>query len=223
MYSFHFQLQRLPSATVSLSDSGGVIEDDDIIVAPPDIFSGGDNCATPTPGDFLLLPAGGSSGGTDSGSSTPRYLDSPSAESLSSIKGSSPLASYLLRAEKPSEIALKEKAKTLPSSNLASSHKKAPDIVARSSSAALSSGQGSVTAEAPPPVPVKYSKLAIAPRNSPAAAATSHILSILSSSQHSPRSSRPGSSASSADDHVTAEHSRQGSMGSTTSDEGTTM
>ncbi len=47
-------------------------------MAPPDIFSGGDNCATPTPGDFMS----NSGTGTDSGASTPVYLDSPSVESL---------------------------------------------------------------------------------------------------------------------------------------------
>lgn len=87
------QLQQLPVAFVSRSDSeGGGTKDEDDIVAPPDIFSG-DTCATPTPGDFLL---GG--GGGDSGTSTPRYLDSPSVESLHS-RGS-PLASFNLKAEK---------------------------------------------------------------------------------------------------------------------------
>ena len=91
---YYIQLQQLPIALVSRSDSeGGGTKDEDDIVAPPDIFSG-DTCATPTPGDFLL-----GSGGGDSGTSTPRYLDSPSVESLHG-KGSSPLASINLKAEK---------------------------------------------------------------------------------------------------------------------------
>lgn len=86
------QVQPLPSALVSRSDSGGGgAKNEDDIVAPPDIFSG-DTCATPTPGDFLV-------GGGDSGTSTPRYLDSPSAESLHTK--SSPLAAFNLKADKP--------------------------------------------------------------------------------------------------------------------------
>lgn len=80
-------MPRLP-ASAPIFCSSSDVKDEDYIVAPPDIFSG-DTCATPTPGDFLV---GGI--GTDSGSSTPRYLDSPSVESLTSK--ASPLATHHL-------------------------------------------------------------------------------------------------------------------------------
>ncbi len=55
-------------------------------------------CATPTPGDFLT---GRSLAGTDSGSSTPRCLDSPSVESL--ISKASPLAVHHRKAGKSTD------------------------------------------------------------------------------------------------------------------------
>ena len=160
------QIHGLPSVSLTRSESeggggggggeGGGTEEYDIIVAPPDIFSGGDNCATPTPGDFLLCSpgGGGGGGGCDSGTSTPRYQpESPCVDTLPSK--ASPLATYLLKAEKPTERA----AKTQSPSQLAVSLQRSDE----------------------PPTPTDHPKLSIAPRDSQTAAATSRILSKLSS------------------------------------------
>lgn len=141
------------------SDSGGGPDEYDIIVAPPDIFAG-DNCATPTPGDFITGPGAG----MDSGTSTPRYMDSPSVDTPPSK--TSPLATFLLKTEKPSDPPVKSK--TQPS-NLAQSSHKAPNSPPNGSSASHHDQQ--------------LSKLSIAPRDSPVAVATSRVLSILSNTQ----------------------------------------
>ena len=69
-----FDLDALPSAT-SLNSVGRTEDGLTMIVQPPDTFLG-DESATPTPGmdnDYI---------GVDSGKSTPRYVDSPSVDSM---------------------------------------------------------------------------------------------------------------------------------------------
>lgn len=166
--------QRLPSADVSRSDSGGGIEDDYLIVAPPDLFSG-DNCATPTPGDFGT--------GTDSGCSTPRLLDSPLVDMSSKA---SPLATYLMKAERGgSSDTSKEISKPrVQTSNLAHSIYRAPGGTPQPRDVSDNQPQS--------PTNPEFSKLSIAPHDSPMAAATNRVLGILSSSNHTPKPSERG-------------------------------
>lgn len=158
------------------SDSeGGLEEDETVIVAPPEVFSG-DNCATPTPGDF----SSHTGSGMDSGTSTPRYSDSLSTESMTGK--ASPLTMFLAKAEK---INSKPRSSSL-------THSLQEHQVAKTTSGS------SVRDDDDDTRPDLHTKLYIAPHDSPAAKATSRILSILSSSQHN---LKPSGTKSSSEDN----------------------
>lgn len=197
----------LPPTNVSRSDSGGgggEEEEDDVIVAPPETFSG-DNCATPTPGDFITSHSGT---GIDSGSSTPRYLDSPSTSSdaLTGVVSPSPLSTHL---QKAGEIS-GEKSANLSSNMMQSSHD--CHNIAESSRKASSVGKS------------EFTKLSIAPRDSPTAMVTSRILRVLAGAkQNSKNSVTKTSSEEDNPDFSLTRLSSTPESESGTSEEGTDM
>ena len=150
-------------------------------MAPPEVFAG-ENCATPTPGD--VTP--NSRAGTDSGTSTPRYLDSPSLDV-------SPLTSHLLKAERLGEFAYSEKQQTkIQSSSI--SHAlhmthmtTAPDTPTSSCSDYTSTSESDCNEQSS--VPSDNTKLSIDLQDYPVASTTSGDLSTMSSSPQSLKSS----------------------------------
>lgn len=179
-----FQSQpEVPHHYSSSSDASRGNEEDDLIVSPPEVFAG-ENCATPTPGNVTPVPRGG----TDSGTSTPRYLDSPNLDTSPSSGKISPLAAHLVRTDKQSESPNQTK---IQSSNLPHSLHEAhtTSTTNNSSTAASSSDSNSFSGDSLSPstsdVKLERTKLAIAPRDSPAAMATDRVLSILSKNSRS--------------------------------------
>ena len=165
----------MQSHTASLSHSdngGGIIEEEEVIVAPPDRFSA-DNCATPTPGDYTPI----SGTGLDSGTSTPRSLESSSMDNLA-VK-LSPLTSSLLKIEK---------------------NKPRSPNVAHSLHESHSTEPVNSSSDDSPLEKLDHLKLSIAPRDSPIAMATTRVLSILSSSQHNLKPSEKNLSKTSSEE-----------------------
>lgn len=159
-------------------------EEDDIIVAPPDVFAS-ENCATPTPGDVSPIPRGG----TDSGASTPRCLDSPSLDIPSFGGKVSPLTSHLVRTERLGEFPYSERQQTKFQSSsishaLHEAHTMTTDTTTTRNSSS-SSESNNKCSSSDPHRRSDLTKLTIAPLDSAIAAATSRVLSILSNSQKS--------------------------------------
>ena len=141
----------------------------DITLNHLEVFAG-ENCATPTPGD--VTPRGG----TDSGTSTPRCLGSPSVDI-------SPLAAHLLKAERQGESPSSDKQTKIQSSSISHALHSAHTTTTNTSNSNNTESDCSTPSEPR----AEYTKLSIAPLDSPIAAATSRVVSILANSQQNPK------------------------------------
>ena len=121
-------------------------------------------------------------GGTDSGTSTPRYLDSPNLDSLSSGGKVSPLAAHLLKADRLSESPNQTK---IQSSNISHALHESHTTTPGATNGSTRNDDGDTVPPSTSEVKQERTKLTIAPRDSPAAMATDRVLGILSKNSRS--------------------------------------